>query len=339
MPTSLTDANYSSQNQGHIDQVLSQLAIAYTQDPARFIADRVFPVVPVMKASDLYVFYPRGAFYRDQVATRPMGGRSPIVDFNVQYDTYSCQEEGLAAMIDDRERANATNPISPERAKVKMLVSQHRIHRDRKWANAFFKTGVWTTDVTGVASAPSASQEVQWDVSTSDPIKQMRKRKQAVLKATGYVPNVLVCGADAYLALLDNPQVLARINGGALPSNPALVDRTLLMQAFELEDIVVASGIYNTAVDGAAESMSFIVDSKSALLVYRNTGADTLEEVSGGYIMSWTGLLGDGAFSAPASVFRWRDDPAHSDGFEVRMAWDSKITCPDVGVFFSGIVS
>ena len=55
MPTALTNANFTSANQGHIDQVLTQLAIAYTQDPAGFVADRVFTPVDVMKRSEEHV--------------------------------------------------------------------------------------------------------------------------------------------------------------------------------------------------------------------------------------------------------------------------------------------
>ena len=46
-------------NSVHIDQPLTNLTIAYVQDQANFIADKVFPTVGVDKQSDKYYIYDR----------------------------------------------------------------------------------------------------------------------------------------------------------------------------------------------------------------------------------------------------------------------------------------
>ena len=56
-----------SVNEGHFDQLLTNISVAWMQDAGNFMASKVFPTVPVAKASDKYNVYPKGAFLRDEV--------------------------------------------------------------------------------------------------------------------------------------------------------------------------------------------------------------------------------------------------------------------------------
>jgi len=327
-------APITSQNVGHYDAPLTTFGIAYMQSTDNFVAQRVFPPVPVANASDVYPVWPRGNFYRDDVAVRPMGGRAPLQGVKPTWASYTIEEEALAATIDDRERANQTNPINMERAKTRMLLSQHLIHADRKFAAAFMATSIWGTDVTGVASGPTANQTIFWNLSTSDPVVEVRKRKRAILGATGIMPNVLVLGSDVELALLDNAAVISRISGGASKSDPALVELATLEQVFGCR-IVVGRGVWNSAIEEATATMGYILPAKSALLAYAapNPG---IEEPSAGYTFAWNGLLGGQA--AGVSVKRWREEGASSDFFQASTAHTQKVVAADLGVFFSLVV-
>lgn len=327
-------APLTSQNVGHYDAPLTAFSIAYVQSADGFVATKVFPIAPVALASGVYPVWPRGNFFRDDVAVRPMGGRTRMQGINVTWASYAIEEEGLSATIDDRERANQTDPINTERAKTKMLMSQMLIHADRKWAAAFMKTSVWSADIAGHATLNDATNSVFWNLSTSDPAKEIRKRKRQVSIATGFVPNTLVLGSDVELALLDNAAIIARMTGGATRDNPAMIDIADLERAFGLR-VLVARAIYNTANEGATESMSYIVASKSALLVYAPP-APSLEEPSGGYTFAWTGLLGGSA--SGVTVRRWREEPVRSDFIEASTAHTQKLVAADLGIYFNNIV-
>jgi hypothetical protein len=327
-------APLTSQNVGHYDAPLTAFSLAYMQSADGFVATKVFPVVPVALASGVYPSWPRGNFFRDDVAVRPMGGRTRVQGVNVTWASYAIEEEGLSATIDDRERANQTDPINTERAKTKMLMSQHLIHADRKWAAAYFKTSVWSADVAGHATTNDATNSVFWNLTTSDPVKEVRKRKRQIAGLTGMTPNTLVIGSDVELALLDNAAIVARISGGATTANPALIAAGDLERAFGLR-VLVARGIYNTANEGATESMSYIVGSKAALLVYAPP-APALEEPSAGYTFAWSGLLGGQA--AGVTVRRWREEPSRSDWIEASTAHTQKLVAADLGIYFTAIV-
>jgi hypothetical protein len=323
-----------SVNEGHYDQLLTNMSLAYMQGADNFIADKVFPVVPVAKASAFYWIYPRGYFFRDEVGPRPMGGYARKTGYKLQKGTYNAEEEALSADLDDRERANATPPNDPERSKIRLITTQHLIHRDKRWAAAYFKAGVWTTDLAGVAAAPGANQFLRWDVSTSTPIKEIKTRARAVGQLTGMTPNVLVLGSDVEIALENHPDIIDRIKY----TERGMPTREILTSLFGVDRVVVPLGIQNTADEGQADVFSFIFNTKAALLVYAAPDA-SIDAASGGYIFGWTGLLGDNAFQTIAAAWRGRDERAHSDWFEVRMAYDLQVVAPDLGVFFAAAVS
>jgi hypothetical protein len=327
----------TAQGLGHYDQMLTNVSVAYTQSEASFIAPKVFPVVPVAKASDIYWKYPKGNFFRDDVQRRPMGGRPVVTNFGATTDKYICEEDALSVAIDDRERANQTNPMSVERSKVRLLTQQMLIHRDRVWAADFWGTGKWGVDVAGVNSGPTGDQAIKFNLSTSDPKAVIDAYQQRLLRTTGMKGNVLVLGSDAGIALENNPSIIDRIKYGNSNSEPTQVTDSMLAQLFKVDRVVRAEGVFNSAQEGVTESMGFIVDPKSILLAYA-APEPALEVPSAGYCFAWTGLLGQQAFSNVTAVSRWRDEPARSDYFSVSMAWDAKIVAPDLGVFFSGIV-
>ena len=59
-----------SVNQVHIDAILTNISVAYLQNTNNFIADKVFPVIPVDKKSNLYFKYTKDDWFRDEAQRR-----------------------------------------------------------------------------------------------------------------------------------------------------------------------------------------------------------------------------------------------------------------------------
>lgn len=329
--------------QGHYDSLLTNVSIGFMQDAKGYVAGEVFPKVPVNFSSSFYWVFPRGYFLRDEVGPRPMGGYPRQVGYNLTKQSYLAEEEALEAMLDDRERKNATPPHDPERGKVRLLTQQHLIHRDRRWASNYFTTGVWTTDVTGVNAGPTGNQVVRWNVTNSTPIEDLDLWRFFIAQNTGFMPNKLILGSKTFRTLRNHAE-LKNLFLNTNPGAAAQLSEANLAAIFGVDEVLVPMGIYNTAAEGDTDSYSFIVPQDGALLVYAadNPG---LEQPSGGYIFTWTGLLGDGAFMDEAAlanasaVWRGRDDRAHSDWFQVRQAYDMRVVAPDLGVYFSTVVA
>src|SRR3990172_801863 len=140
----------------HIDRYLTDFSVMFVQDSARFIAQSCASVIPVLKQTDKFVVYDRGYFWRDEAAPRPLGGRPVQVGYKIGEGTYSAVEFALEHTVDDRQRANADDPIRLDENATILLTQKHLIKQDRVWAQNFFRTGVWTTNYEGVASTPGS---------------------------------------------------------------------------------------------------------------------------------------------------------------------------------------
>lgn len=326
---------------GHIDQLLTNVSVAYMQDQTKFISNQVFPQLPVKEQSGFYYEFPRGWFLRDEVGPRPMGGYPRSVGYELAKQSYYVEEEALEAWLDDRERANATPPHDPEKGKVNLLTQHHLIHSDKKWVDSFFKAGVWGQQHAGVAAAPTGDQFLQWDNVNSTPIEDIDLRRDTIAESTGMDFNVLVLGRRVYRTLKHHPAIMELIKY----TQKGVLTKDLLASFFEIEKVLVPSAIHNVggevrnATTGeieVEEDYSFIADPNSALLAYA-AAAPGLEVPTAGYIVTWTGLLGGRAF-VPSAVNRGRDDRAYSDWFHVRQAFEPKKVSDDLAIFLQTVV-
>ena len=57
-------------NDIHVNRPLTNISTAFIQSQSDFIADKVFPVIPVEKKSDLYYTYDKGNWFRDDAKER-----------------------------------------------------------------------------------------------------------------------------------------------------------------------------------------------------------------------------------------------------------------------------
>ena len=59
-----------TRNEVHVDAVLTQISVGFMQSAEDFVADKVFPVVPVRKQSDKYFVYDRSYWFRSEMEKR-----------------------------------------------------------------------------------------------------------------------------------------------------------------------------------------------------------------------------------------------------------------------------
>lgn len=315
----------------HIDRPLTNISVAYQQVQNSYIADKVFPRVPVRKQSDKYFKYTKGDWFRSEAALRPPSTESAGSGYRLTSDNYYAEKYAVHKDIDAELRANADAPINPDREATLWVTEQLLLKRDKLWAANYFNTGIWATDLTGVSSGPTSGQFLQWDAAGSDPIVDIANAQVAMQETTGKMPNVLILGPYVFTALRNNAAIIDRIKY----TQRGVLTVELLAQLFNVNRVLIANATENTAGEGAAESMSYIFG-KQALLCYAapNPGLMT---VSGGYIFTWSGLLGAGAFGTRISRFELPN--IKSDRVEGEMAFDMKLVAADMGTFFDSAVA
>lgn len=320
----------------HVNAPLTNISVAFLQNANNFIASRVFPNIPVGKQSDRYYTYERGDFNRDEMDVRAPGTETNGSGYNLDSTpTYYAPVYGFHKDIPDQVRANSDSMLDPDREAVEFVTHKALIRREKIWAGNYFKSGVWTTDLTGAASNPGAGQFLQWNDGNSNPITDIRSGKRVMAESTGFEANTLVIGRAVYDVLVDHPDIIDRVKYGQTPGSPAKVNLNALAALFEVERIFVMNAIENTAKEGQNAAHSFI-GGKHALLVH-SAPTPGLMTPSAGYTFSWTGYLGAGAEGN--RIKRFRMENIASDRVEIEMAFDCKKVAADLGYFFAGAVA
>ena len=322
-----------TQSQIHIDSALTDVSVAYIQDEKNFVADQVFPVVPVQKQSDRYFVYSRDDFYRDEAQERAPGTESAGGDYAIDNTpSYFATKWAYHKDVTEDDRTNSDTPLDADEDATIFVTQKMLIKREVEWANGYFKTNVWANETTGEATNPGASQFLQWDNANSAPIDDVSNAKIEIA-TTGFDANILVIGYPVFWALKNHPTILDRIKY----TEKAIVTTDLLASLFEVDKVVVAKAVQNTAVRGAAGSNAFILG-KNALLAYAapNPG---IRQPSAGYIFAWTGLEGAGAFGNRMLRIPAPLRGAGTERIEGAIAFAAKTVATDLGFFFNQAVS
>ena len=320
----------------HVNRPLTNISLAYMQDASAFVASRIFPSVAVEKQSDLYFTYNRGDWNRDEMKLRAPATETAGGTYGIAQDSYYCHVYGVHRDLDDQIRANADVPLNLDREASEWVTRKGLIFRERKWATDFFTNTAWTTVKTGVTTGPGANQFLRWDDALSEPVKDVKGWKSEMLGKTGFEPNVLVLGYDAYQKLTENDSIIDRIKYGQTPGAPAMVTKQALAALFEIQRIEVLSAIYNSAVEGAAEASGFIANSKAGGLFYV-PASPGLMTPSAGYTFAWSGYAGANAEGGRVSSYRM--DHIKSDRVELELAFAHKKVADDLGMFLDTVIS
>ena len=196
----------------HIDRALTNVSVAYLQDASAFIADKVFPIVPVKKQSDVFFIYDKGDFMRDEAQVRGAGTESAGGDYGVEAsEPYYCRKHAFHKDVTPEERANYDEPLDADTDAADFVSQKMLIRREMAWASKFFTAGVWGTEISGVAENATEGQALQWNLATSNPIKDITDAGVAMAGATGFKPNTLVLSPYAFNALKNHEDILDRI--------------------------------------------------------------------------------------------------------------------------------
>jgi len=298
----------------HVDSVLSGVSIRYTND--ELIADQVLPVVPVKKESDKYYTYTRA--WKLPQSERAAGAEANEVEWNVGTDTYQCEEYALKDLIPDRVRDNADNPLDMDVDTTENLTELIQLGREKRVADIVFAAGTYGSQTSALAGVN------RWDdYAGSDPVGDVRTARSTVHAATGKMPNVMVIGYQAYLKLLDHPDILERIKY----TQRGIVTADIIAAVFEVDRLLVGKALYDSTQEGVAESLGYVWG-KSVALLYAEPSPG-LKKVSFGYQFQSRGFR----------TKKWRVEGREGDFVEAGEIRDEKIVSAGCGYLYTTVVS
>jgi hypothetical protein len=302
------------------------------QRAENFIADKVFPVVPVDKQSDKYFVYEKNDWLRDEAQVRTDGTESVGSGYNIATATYYADVFAIHKDIGDQTRANADAPINVDREAAEFVTHRLLTRREIQFNNDFMTTGKWASDVTGVAASPTTGQTIQWsDYTNSDPINDIEAGKAGILSVTGLEANTLVLGYDVFRQLKNHPDLVDRIKY----TSSQTITEDMLARMFDIERVLVSKSVKATNKEGATGAYSFTTG-KTALLAHVAPNPGVLTP-SAGYTFSWTGVSQGMGLTIGTSSFRL--ESLRATRVEAELAFDNKVVASDLGYFWNTIVA
>lgn len=192
--------------------------------------------------------------------------------------------------------AGVEEPLSFEdyeimgRDMAQMAVSRRLLHivlraRDVALSQAFFSAAGETLFATNLITA--ANPWSGGDASLGTPLDDVMQMKRAIALQTGTPGGCMLIGYDCYLNLCKNHQIrtAVRANFGFGTSNGAdavqiEIPAKTLAALFNLEEVIVAPGVTNTAQEGLNANLSFIWPSNYALIFRRAKNANDVREIA-----------------------------------------------------------
>lgn len=309
-------------NDLHIDAALSEVAIGYR--PEGFIADMIFPIVPVQKQSDLYVIWSREDRLRRHDTKRAPATEAKRIYEEVSSATYFAKNYALKSSIPIEDFKNA-DPIFLDN----LSTGKTELVLDGLMLDWEVRVADQVTSGSNVGSYAAVGSE--WDGSGADPLSDLNIVIDNVHFSTGVRPNNITFGLQAWKSFRRNTTVRDLIfgvnNGGGYP-NVSQVANLL-----EVDKVHIGGAFQNTANEGLAESLSAIWDDH--VLVYYAPPSPSKERPSFAYTFRWRqpGLPDMQVERHPYnSIIKAQD-------LEVGYYQQEKITGPDYAFLLTNVTS
>lgn len=257
----------------HIDAALSNISIAYRNEG--YVADRVFPIVPVDKQSDYYFVFTKDFWFRNSVERRGPGSKYAEGGLELSSVQYVCVNKGLSFPLPYESMENEDAAVELETSGAEYLADQFMLDREIALSAAIMDASAWTSSTT-------LSGGTQWsDYANSDPIGDIETAKETIKKLTGRYPNALLMGAEVWDKLKFHPDLLDIYKH----TGAAILTTEMVAKVFDLGQILVGNAVYNSAEEGATFTGAYIWP-KNALLLWvpKSPG---LRTPSAGYTFVW----------------------------------------------------
>lgn len=299
-------------SQVHIDSAMTRVSIAYRNE--NYIADQIFPVVPVNHQSDEYFYFDKASWFRDEAGPRAPGTRGPQVEYSISSCTYACRPIAATKLVPDEIVANADSPLQPRRDATTFATDKLMLFMERDVAGKVFVASTWTG---------SHTISTTWDDDASEPLDDVATAREGIVSTIGREPNVMVIGRNVWTDLKNHPDILDRIK--YVSTGVVTVD--LLAQLFEVEKLLIGNAIYTATAENSTATYEFIWG-KHAWMGWVPPNA-ALMVPAAGYIFAWKNRI----------VERFRREEEKTDAIRAEANYAVEVTSADAGYYMPNAVA
>ena len=296
-------------NSVRVDKLLGNLSAKYRN--ADLIADKIFPMVPVKKNSDVYRIYERN--FRVPETNRAIGAESKLHDFNVSTGSYVLEKHGLKDFIADDLKDNYD--VGDLNADTVEELTDSILRRLEVSTLSLFTETSWSQNT-------SLTAALGWEVNTitSNPILPVDTATSQVLLNSGQKANVGLMPHNALEVTKNHQSILDRVK-----HTSAEVTEKMLASLFGLDDLMISRAGRDTGAEGATVAVSYIMGGN---FWCGHRARPSLKSQGAGFIFRKNMPL----------VKRWREESRESDAIEVNMQYQAKIVSSLSGYLIKNII-
>lgn len=291
----------------------------------KFIANRILPFLNADKAADNFGKIPIEQLLKRASVKRGPKGDYNRVDWSFTDDSYSTREYGLEGVIDQRNARQYANYFDAEVSTARMVLHLVQLEAEIRVKDLLFPGTYTPTAVSGGAwSNPS----------TGLPLDDVEAAVRRIFAATGIWPNAIVFNELVFRNLRRNEQILEKIASEGAGDKVKAKDVTTAMLAacFDLENVIVAKGVYNSAGENLTAVPAHIWSNTYAAVGVLAQSQDIIEPCLG-HTFHWAG---DG--SSPGGLMEtYYHEPARADIVRVRHDVHEKIKYTEMWDVISGV--
>lgn len=300
---------------------------------AGFLARQMFPVIPSDDEVGKYFTIDFDDVRRDTFKPRAPGDIIPTGNWRMSSASFATEQYAYAEGLPEEFTAKTAPSLDVEQSATLVCAERALISQEVRFGAAYWKTGVWGIDMAGQATA-DATHYVFWNRAAATPVDDAADLSTSLKLKGNRRPNTLALGSVVRDRLINNAQIVGRLNNGQTPGGPAEATLADLAKLFKVQRVIVADGTYNSANEGATASNGFILNSKSAWLGYVDPNP-TKFTATAGATFTWKGIAGNDQGVRmfrrwDADRRRWLIEMLHDDVY--------KIISANTGAFLSGIV-
>lgn len=266
-----TSADYTKSD------TLTNLSVDYQNEA--YVAEQILPVATVEKKNGIYFEYDKSKF-RDVETLRAPGTRAGRVDYGLIERSYGpIVEHSLESRVTREEVDQSEDALTPFETAAETVMNNMMIRKERELATTMGTLGTWSASNRTTLSGTSQFS----DYANSDPLGVVDTARDAIHAATIQEANTLLLSRSVYRKLRRHPQLQAQLG----VNRNQVVTLQDMKDLFEVQNIIVAGGLYNTADQGASDSLDYIWGKHMWLLYVATT--PQLKQVTLGFTLKFAG--------------------------------------------------
>lgn len=293
----------------HVNQLLSNVSVAYKNE--EYIARKLFPVIPVVKDSDLYRVYDRN--FKVPESKRAPKGVAKEFGFDFSTSSYLLEQHALKDYVGVDEEEN--NDQGSLKVDTTESLTDAIYRRQELSMAALFTTTNWSLNVS-LAAANAFTQ----NTTVSDPIPIFDTGATTIIANSGKTPNFGFIPRVEFVAMKNHVSVLDRVK-----YTSSEVGQNIIQGLIGLQELHVPTAIQDTAAEGLAPSMSAFF-SGICFQGWKPANGGGIKTPSCGYMFEK---------SAPR-VRSWFDNERNADAIEVEVKYQPKVVASLTGYLIKG---